>query len=83
MAKDFNTNISFTKGNEIEKIIKALDEGKTIIWAVEYGEKVRDSLAKGKIEFLGNANCELKELKEDCGTCGCGKPANALIYVWR
>ncbi|MBE4704397.1 hypothetical protein [Spiroplasma platyhelix] len=81
MAKDLNNMIEILDG-DFSNIENLLTEGKTILAAVEIGEYVSSSLNKGFSDHF-NANMELKEKKENIGICGCGKPANALIYIWR
>ncbi|QHX36329.1 hypothetical protein [Spiroplasma sp. BIUS-1] len=84
MSKDLNNVVEvldMTKV-EIQEIQNMLEEGKTLLIALENGEHVANSLKEGYSNFLG-ANIELKEEKENCGVCGCGKPANILAYAWK
>ncbi|AGR42093.1 hypothetical protein [Spiroplasma diminutum] len=66
----------------LDEITELLNEGKTLIMALEKGEHVNASLNESFSKYL-NANIKLKEEKENCGTCGCGQPANILVYVWK
>ncbi|WP_338985241.1 hypothetical protein [Spiroplasma endosymbiont of Diplazon laetatorius] len=84
MAKDLNNLVEvldMTK-YELEDLNTILDEGKTILIALEKGEHVTNSLNEGYSHYL-KANVELKEEKENCGVCGCGQPADILVYAWR
>ncbi|WP_106078992.1 hypothetical protein [Mesoplasma coleopterae] len=73
--------LDMTKIN-IEEVNDKLNKGYTILMAFEKGKNVTKSIQDGWSEYL-NAKVELKEEKENCGICGCGKPANILVYVWR
>ncbi|AKX34513.1 hypothetical protein SLITO_v1c08990 [Spiroplasma litorale] len=81
MSLDKNNAVEVSNG-DFELINKLLSEGKTVLASVEYGKKVEESLKRGKMsdDF---ANIELKEKKDNCGKCGCGKTANTLVYLWR
>ncbi|QGS52390.1 hypothetical protein [Spiroplasma tabanidicola] len=81
MSLDKNNYVHVTNG-DFKEIDKILNEGKTVLAALECGEKLKASLEEGKMSN-GFANVELKEYKDNCGTCGCGKPANCLVYLWR
>ncbi|AUM62331.1 hypothetical protein [Spiroplasma monobiae] len=84
MSKNLNNTIEILDMSKysLDDLEKLLKEQKTIILALEKGEHVSNSLNLGYSEYL-KANIELKEISENCGTCGCGKPANILVYVWR
>ncbi|AUB31144.1 hypothetical protein [Spiroplasma floricola] len=84
MSKNLNNvfEISDMSKFELKDIKEILDKGQTILMALEKGEHVSNSLAKGFSDYL-NAYIELKEEKENCGICGCGKPANILVYIWK
>ncbi|AHI52606.1 hypothetical protein [Spiroplasma culicicola] len=84
MPKDLNNLVEIREinGGDFSPIVSALDSGKTLLWAVKRGDLVNQALAEGRVELL-NANCELKEEAANCGTCGCGEPADALVYLWR
>ncbi|KAF5276150.1 hypothetical protein FQR65_LT16468 [Abscondita terminalis] len=72
MAKDLNNLVEvldLTK-HSIEEIHGLLNEGKTLLVALENGEHVQKSLENGFSGYL-QANVELKEQKENCGVCGC------------
>ncbi|AGR41139.1 hypothetical protein [Spiroplasma taiwanense] len=73
--------LDFTK-YDFDEIKQFLNEGKTIKIALELGENVKRSLTKGYSDHF-DANIELIEEKENCGVCGCGKPANALFYFYK
>ncbi len=81
MAKDINNAVEIYNG-DFSQFKELLSEGKTILAAIEKGERVTSSLEKGFSDHF-NAKMELKEDKENAGICGCGKPANALVYYWR
>ncbi|AOG60892.1 hypothetical protein SHELI_v1c09430 [Spiroplasma helicoides] len=81
MALDKNNAVEITNG-DFQAISNLLSEGKTVLAALELGPKVQESLKNGKMsdDF---AFIELKEKKENAGTCACGKDANVLVYLWR
>ncbi|QBQ07449.1 hypothetical protein SGLAD_v1c02500 [Spiroplasma gladiatoris] len=84
MAKNLNdlVEIKNLKELDIAQIVNALDEGKTVLWSVHKGEMVDKAIAEGRIELF-DANCELKSTIEDGSYCGCGKPSNAQLIIWR
>ncbi|WP_027063172.1 hypothetical protein [Mesoplasma seiffertii] len=67
---------------EISEINNLLDSDKTLLLALRKGVHVEQSLKEGYSQYL-KANVELKEAKPNCGTCGCGEPADILVYAWR
>ncbi|ASP28762.1 hypothetical protein SCORR_v1c09900 [Spiroplasma corruscae] len=81
MGLDKSNAVKVTNG-DFNTISNLLNEGKTVLAALELGPKVQESLKKGKMsdDF---ALIELKEKKEHAGTCACGKDANVLVYLWR
>lgn len=81
MAKDLNNVVEINDG-KFDKVDELLKEGKTILAAMELGPFASESLKKGFSDHF-NAKIELKEMKENAGVCGCGKTANALVYLWR
>lgn len=82
MAKDIKNSILIDDGS-VNLVFPALELGKTVRLTVEKGEGVTKSLASGYSDHF-KANVELLEdNKPGCGTCGCGKPANAIIVLWR
>lgn len=81
MAKDL-TNLKEVLDGQLETIKQYLNQGYTVLVAIEKGTKVKIALQTG-YSYLFKANVELKESKADAGTCPCGEPADTLIYMWR
>lgn len=81
MSFDLNNTVEITNG-DFQEIDKQLSAGKTVIAAVHKGELVTQSLKNGEMSD-GFAKVKLKESKANCGTCGCQKPADTLVYLWR
>ncbi|ASZ09340.1 hypothetical protein CK556_03220 [Mesoplasma chauliocola] len=84
MAKNLNKLIEVLdmSNADMQYLDQKLNEGYTILVAAEKGKAVEKSLEDKWTNFL-NANVELKEERSGCGICGCGKPANVLLYMWR
>ncbi|AKU79376.1 hypothetical protein [Spiroplasma turonicum] len=81
MGFNLNNTVEVTDGN-FDLITKYLEEGKTVIASLQKGEKLTESLQTGDM-LNGFAKIKLKESKENCGVCACGKTADTLVYLWR
>ncbi|KAJ3616963.1 hypothetical protein Zmor_008911 [Zophobas morio] len=77
MAKDLENAVKITDGN-MQAVIDALNEGKTVICAVEKGPMIQKTLETGYSDYM-KAHYELLEEGGEYGVCGCGKPADALV----
>lgn len=84
MAKDINNPVEFLDLRNLDGhyVDQLLSEGKTLIFAYRKGMMVKGWIKKGYNKWI-KANIEVKEERENCGTCYCKKPANVLVYVWR
>ncbi|AGR41169.1 hypothetical protein [Spiroplasma taiwanense] len=81
MALDLNNLVEINNG-DFNEISQQLNNGKTVLAALEKGPLLEEALKTGKMND-GFANIKFKEEKDNCGVCGCGKPANTLVYLYR
>ncbi len=81
MALDLNNLVEITNG-DFGEIDNQLKQGKTVLAALQKGELLTQALSKGEMND-GFAKIKFKETKQNCGTCGCQKPADTLVYLWR
>ncbi|WP_338969382.1 hypothetical protein [Spiroplasma endosymbiont of Labia minor] len=82
MALDKNNYVEVLNW-DLDYIREQLDNGKTILAAVEAGPIVQESLKNGYSNYI-KAKIELKEMNENLkAVCACDNPANALIWLWR
>lgn len=82
MAKDLNNVVEFNRDSSKDKIEDLLNEGKTILFYANKGPILEASLKKGYADYF-QANIELISEGNYQGVCGCGKPNNVKLYLWK
>lgn len=84
MTKDLNNLFDSRHGASELEIRKALDEGKTVIAAVQTGKFASESLKNGYSDYL-DAHIELSDEKptnnQKC--FGCENIADSVMYFWK
>ncbi|AGM25995.1 hypothetical protein SSYRP_v1c04020 [Spiroplasma syrphidicola EA-1] len=81
MAKNLD-NLTVISNGDMTKVFNELELGKTVLLSIEKGPLAAQSIAEGYSEFF-KAKMELAAEGAYEGLCGCGKPADAKVYLWR
>lgn len=82
MAKNLNDIIEVNHDASKDEIDGLLNEGRTLLLLAHKGSIVKASLKKGYSDYF-KASIEVVSEGNYQGVCGCGKPNNIKLYLWR